>query len=227
MKKMAILMAIIAMSICGNTSFAAAESLTTIMTIEGAGITQRYVPFTFVIPSGNCQNLRVWQYQVAYHFFGIEASWRLQPIGKTCAPGWYRFSIQDLGCSNVIQITGQIEEEVAYRSWGYREVEPGEIGIFVKGIWKEKNVFGLDENDSACSYLLVYPGFNRTNTLKSIVNGDSTFFHYDVQGIILGRSVDGGFLASAVVQGKDYARALKTLTIGPDDILILIVREHY
>ncbi len=189
----------------------------------GTGSVQRYVDFNFVVPSGDCGNLEIYEFKKSYYPYTEPAHWQLKNPGETARKGFYRFVNNETVCPTKFSVTGSLDFVEQMETWQVIEIEPREIGLFAKGKWKEINFFNLSEDDTSYSYYLLMPGYGMNTSLATITSANEYIYMYgDFSGVIVGDP--RGFL-NKVVTGTDLKNFLKKYIIRDDEIIILIYHE--
>lgn len=138
-----------------------------------SGTFQMYMPAAFEVPWGNCGNLKVYEFQKSYPFFGVKGSWQLRQGGTIVPRGWYLFENTETTCSQVVEVN--VQDSWFNRFDGFMEIEPEDVGLFAKGVIEPKNVFGLSEDDRQFSYELVMSGQGTMRVLDSFRANTSSF----------------------------------------------------
>jgi hypothetical protein len=230
MKKMALVLMVVFLTVFFAVS-AFAQDYPTRKVFAGKGEFQRFVNFKFQVPNGSCNQMETWQY-IRYYGFGDRGHWEKKVPGTIATKGWYRFVNLDAGAScpsTKFSIEGNLDFLERMDGWYAMELEPEEIGLFVKGKWAENNFFGLSADDRQFSYHLVAPGDEVTTSLD-IFFGEETNFIYmsgDPVGVIIADS--RGFLKEIIWKkiNKKGVIVNKDIVFSHDDIIVLIYKETY
>lgn len=189
-----------------------------------------YVNFSFEVPSGNCGNLQVYEYQQSYGYPSSPASWNLLAPGTTTYHrGIYLFLNNETECSPLVEISGKPLDTDVYGMWTGLEVEPKDIGV-LSPILKSENVFKLSEDDSNFSYILIFNPHGYKTNIGTVLNDPSNFnMHCESAGIII--PDERGFLNESIfwdkMPKKQKAELLKEIIIDRDDVFVNICRENF
>jgi hypothetical protein len=228
MKKMVLVLAVVFLVGVFAVS-ALAQDYPTRKVFAGKGEFQRFVDFKFQVPSGACGQVDTYQY-VRYYGWGEKGHWQKKEPGTLADKGWYRFVNKDAGaCPSKFSIEGNLDFLERMDGWYAMELEPEEIGLFVKNQWAENNYFQLPTDDRQFSYYLVAPGDEVTTSLD-VFFGEETNFIYmsgDPVGVIIADT--RGFLKEVIWKKVNRKGVItnKDIVFGPDDIIILIYKETY
>lgn len=225
MRKIALLIVIFALvAVMSSPVFALVTKFNDRVELAVEGDVMVYINFPFTVPSGNCGQLEVREYERSYS--PAAASWKLLTPGSTTTSwqGIYWFKNKDSECSPIVEISGYPSEVDVYCGWKGLELEPADLGV-LSTVKKSGNVFGLSEDDKEFSYNASFNPFGCKANVGTIINQLS----YDIEGIIIPNQ--RGFLHKAVfwkdLTEKEKANFLKNTIVDRDDVIIFICREHY
>jgi len=184
MKKMMIFWLVLA--ICALSAFpvmaggGGSDELVTIRrSILITGEFQRYMPYKFTVVSVGCGNLETSQLTMSQPFFGVVGAWEKKNPGEIASSGWYRFSLTgaDLSkCAPVMDIISEVPVWFANNYIGsFMEIEPEDVGLFVRGKDIPNNFFKLSTDDRAFSYELVAVSPGTERELASFIHNTHFF----------------------------------------------------
>lgn len=193
----------------------------------GAGTFQKFVNFPFRVPWGNCGtgSLEVYQYVPSEPFFGVKSEWKKLFPGEMVPAGFYRFVNHDLGCATRFSLCGEISEVQQIEAASLIEIEPQDVGMFVEGVRRPRNVLGLPDENDAYSYDLVMPHWGVNISLGALLKDEVFTSSQKIVGVILADR--RGFLKHRIWGRKNVLRQAKKVWISPDDITIVVYYEKY
>lgn len=196
---------------------------------DGKGEIQRFVDFKFEVPFGTCGQTDTYQY-VRYYGWGTPGHWEKKTPGTVTDKGWYRFVNKDAGaCLSKFTIQGNLDFLERMEGWYVMELEPDEIGLFVKGKWSGNNYFRLSTNDRLYSYYLVAPSDEMSTSLEIFFGENNNFIYMNGTSVGVIVADSRGFLKQVVWKNSWIARSeeVKNMVFRDDDIIILIYQENY
>lgn len=226
MKKLT-LVSVLVVLLVGIFTFTFAQDYPARKVLAGTGEIQRFVDFKFEVPFGDCNQVDTYQY-IRYSGWGEKGHWLKKEPGTLTEKGWYRFINKDAGiCPSKFSIEGKLDFLERMESWWTMELEPEEIGLFVKGKWSENNFFHLSANDSQYSYYLVASGYELTTSLD-VFFGENNEFVYMIGRPIGAIIADSrGFLKKIIWKRVDRKGDIlnNDIVFSHDDLIVLIYKE--
>lgn len=241
MKK--ILFAVVAILMAVSLFTAVAEAQTyvgrKVFSIGGEFI--EYIPFSFTVPSGNCGNVRTFEYVQSYSYPPAPAYWTEVFPGEVIpgySTGIFHFIVDATLCDPEFVLEGPVFDGDVYGKWFGMEQEPEDLGVLVKGVGTAKNFFNLSTDDLRFSYEIIFPSYGRKYSLLELVkyasNGNSGVqpSGSDLVGAII--SDRRGFLLQKIFYPRNLKRSVRTLwnsskniIINDDMLVVLIYKENY
>ena len=178
----------------------------------------RYVNFSFQAPSVNCSEAGTWEF--VRGSWNTPGQWVFHNPREELSPGFYFFK-NPCGLSNAMQIYlhGEMNTNTEQGTdWPRFEIEPGDVGLFIRG-WQEAPINpGLPDSDQEWDYYLLAPQWGTQGSLTKYLSANS--FEY-LEGELAAAIVSSerGFLEKLIFNGSpDFYDTM----VDQDDIIILI-----
>jgi hypothetical protein len=174
----------------------------------------KYVNFSFMAPWINCESGATYRWKAGQ--WGAPGSWEFHNQGEQLPPGWYFFKNPCEGMSIVLQ--GEMTDLNAQSStWSAHEIEPADVGLFVRG-WQEGSANpGLPTSDEDWDYHLLAPTWGVQSSLSTYLSDYFIYMSGKLVAVII--SQERGFLQRMIFVGS---RQFNDLMVDADDVIILI-----
>lgn len=201
-----------------------------------------FIPFSFTVPSGNCGNVRTFEYEPSYNYPAYtSAHWQELAPGtevKSYSVGIFKFVVDGSICSPEFVVEGTLNEYDIYGIWSGIEQDPEDLGVLVRGIGVATNYFHLPTNDGQYSYVIVFSPFGRKYSLDDLVtfagsgNGGIQPSGSTLVGAII--SDERGFFNHMIFNPKNLTKSIrglnnqsKNIIMYDDQPVVLIYKENY
>lgn len=207
-----------------------------------SGEFMEYIPFPFTVPSGNCGNVRTFEYEPSYNYpVYTSAHWQELAPGtevKSYSIGIFKFIVDGSICSPEFVVGGIPNEYDIYGTWSGIEVNPEDLGLFVKGVGIATNYFNLSTDDRQYSYVIAFSPLGRKYTLNDLISfaGGGTGGIQPSGSTLVGAIVpdERGYLASTIFNQKSLTKSMALLAkqapniiLHDDQVVVLIYKENY
>lgn len=198
-----------------------------------------FIPFQFTAPTG-CGNIRTYEYVPGYNYpTYTPAHWEevepgTQPVSY--AVGIYKFVVSG-GCSPEILLQGELNEMDLYGGWSGIEIEPEDVGLFVRGLGVLKNYFKLPTDDREFSYVAAFPPYGRKCSFDDLISYTSGGVGIrpsasNLVGVIL--PDQRGYMSKIIFSPKSFKRSIREMIrqapeiiLNDDQFVILVFEENY
>lgn len=198
-----------------------------------------YIPFSFTVPSGNCGQIKTYEYMPSYTFSGPAYWQELTPgnIVPGYSTGIFKFVVNPSVCDPEFVVEGVLFDGDVYGKWYALEQNPEDLGILVKGITTAQNYFGLSVDDYQYSYEIVFPSYGRKYTLDQLAK-------YASNGNWGGQPSGSTLVGAIISDSKGYLKTIffnqlyplrsgkallgrSNIVINDNQLVVLIYKENY
>jgi hypothetical protein len=199
-----------------------------------------FIPYSFIVPSGNCGNVRTFEYIPSYSY-SSPAHWEeLEPGSEVVSysMGMFKFKVDGKSCTPEFTIIGEIMETDLSDAWSGMEQNPEDLGVLIKEAGIAGNYLNLSTDDSKFSYVIAFPRYGTKNTLDQLIdfasngNGGIQPAGSDLVGAIVPN--ERGYLSKAIFYPRNLEKSKKILAnisknimIDDDQVVILIYKGNY
>jgi hypothetical protein len=175
--KKALVMVIFIFILSLSTFANAAITSRKLMNMTGEFI--EFIPFSFTVPSGNCNNVRTFEYEQGYYYPTYsDAHWQELAPGtqvKSYSAGIFKFIVDGSTCNPEIVLEGEVNDLDLYGVWSGLDIRSKDVSLFVKGVGVARDYYYLPS--SGYVYTLVFSPYGQKYGLDRLVkDADSGSF---------------------------------------------------
>ncbi|OGI31905.1 MAG: hypothetical protein A2489_00085 [Candidatus Moranbacteria bacterium RIFOXYC12_FULL_36_13] len=148
--------------------------------------------------------------------WGAPGNWVFHNQGEQLPPGWYFFKNPCKGMQ--VYLSGEMNDyDAQIPTWSAREIEPSDIGLFVRG-WQEGPANpGLPTADTDWDYFLLAPTWGVQSSLSTYLSNHFIYMGGTLVAVIV--SNERGFLQKMLFVGSAQ---FKDMMVDADDVIIPI-----